>query len=137
MSDGKGTPSKAGDSDRVARKLSSPSSRKGVEQKFASPKSKSPLGLNMSKSPVEKKSPSVSNNKSSEVIVIDDANDQRSSQGQSPKLSSPKEKPVYNWPDATLYQYEVRINLDKKDKGVKRKGKRHEIVILQASAVRY
>ena len=106
-----------------------------------SPKSKSPHDSNTLESPKANKSPSSSKSKSSEkeIIVIDDddAADQGSSQGQSPKLMSPKEKPVYNWPDAALYQYEVRIHFERKDKGSKKKEKQQEAVIVKASAVRY
>ena len=142
-SDGKSTPSKP-NSDTTAKKLSTPSSRKASDNKLVSPKSKlSSYGTESSKT---NKSPSTSKTKNfeGEIVIIDDNDDvvngdkgEKSPQRPSPKLSSPKEKPVYNWPSASLYQYEIRIYSDRKDKGSKKKEKKHEIVIVQASLVRY
>lgn len=140
-SEGKSTPSKAGDNDKIAKKPSTPTSRKSSDEKLASPKSKTPGDRSSLGSPKASKSPSSSKRKSSEteIIVIDDDAGVKDStpKGQSPQLSSPKEKPVYNWPDATLYKYEVRLYSDKKDKGSKKKDKQQEdkTVIVQASAV--
>ena len=98
-------------------------------------KNKSPTQLG---SPKASKSPSCSKRmgSESEIIVIDDDGDDdkgSSLKGPSPKLSSPKEKPVYNWPVAALYQYEIRLH---SDRGSKKKEKRPEIVVVQASVVR-
>lgn len=142
-SDGKGTPSKP-NSDKIAKKPSTPSSRKSSDDKIVSPKSKSSCDGIAVESPKTNKSPSTSKTKSfeGEIVIIDDDDDdnddnKKSSKKPSPKLSSPKEKPVYNWPSAALYHYEIRIHSDKKEKGSKKKEKKHEVVIVQASLVRY
>ena len=133
--DDRGTPSKAASSDKVVKKPSTPSQRKTSEDKLGSPKNKSPCGSST------KTSPSTKPKKSSEtdiIVIGDDDNDkQGSSKKRPPKLSSPKEKTVYNWPDASLYRYEVRLHFERKDKGSKKKEKRYEVVTVQASMVRY
>ena len=139
-SDGKSTPSK---SNTTTKKPSTPSSRKASDNKLVSPKSRSSSDGGAIESSKTNKSPSTSKKKSfeGEIVIIDDDDDgnqaKKSPQRPSPKLSSPKEKPVYNWPSASLYQYEIRIHSDKKDKGSKKKEKKHEVVIVQASLVRY
>ncbi|KAL9952948.1 hypothetical protein ACROYT_G040281 [Oculina patagonica] len=141
-SDGKGTPSKQ-NSDKIAKKPSTPSSRKSNDDKIVSPKSKSSCDVIAVESPKTSKSPSTSKTKSfeGEIVIIDDDDDndnddnKKSSKKPSPKLTSPKEKPVYNWPSAALYHYEIRIHSDKKDKGSKKKEKKQEVVIVQASLV--
>ena len=139
-SDGKGTPSKA-NSEKIAKRPSTPSSRKSSDNKMVSPKSKSSSDGTAVESSKTIKSPSTSKTKSfeGEIVIIDDDDndDKKSSQKPSPKLSSPKEKPVYNWPSAALYHYEIRIHSDKKDKGSKKKEKKREVVTVQASLVRY
>lgn len=131
--DDRGTPSKAASSDKVVKKPSTPSQRKTSEDKLGSPKNKSPCGSST------KTSPSTKPKKSSEtdiIVIGDDDNDkQGSSKKRPPKLSSPKEKTVYNWPDASLYRYEVRLHFERKDKGSKKKEKRYEVVTVQASMV--
>lgn len=141
--DGKGTPSKSS-SDKAVKKPSTPSSRKSSEDKIVSPKSKSSFDKTVLESPKTMKSPNTSKTKSfdAEIVIIDDDDDdnndgdKKSFQKPSPKLSSPKEKPVYNWPSAALYHYEVKVHSDKKDKGSKKKEKSQEVVIVQASLVR-
>lgn len=141
-SDGKSMPSKS-NSDKNAKKPSTPSSRKASDNKLVSPKSKSSSDGTAIESSKTNKSPSTSKRKSfeGEIVVIDDDDDdnkdKKSPQRPSPKLSSPKVKPVYNWPSASLYHYEIRIHSDRKDKGSKKKEKKHEVVIVQASLVRY
>ena len=135
-SSGKGTPSKSIKDDKSTKKVpSTPTTKKSSNEKLASPKNKSPTQLG---SPKASKSPSCSKRmgSESEIIVIDDDGDDdkgSSLKGPSPKLSSPKEKPVYNWPVAALYQYEIRLH---SDRGSKKKEKRPEIVVVQASVVR-
>ena len=140
-SDGKSTPSKS-NSDKTTKKTSTPSSRKASDNKLVSPKSKSSSDGGAMESPKTNKSPSTSKKKSfeGEIVIIDDDDgnkDKKSPQKPFPKLSSPKEKPAYNWPSASLYHYEIRIHSDRKDKGSKKKEKKHEVVIVQASLVRY
>lgn len=136
-SDGKGTPSKSGSGDKIDKKPSTPSSKKVSEEKLASPKNNSPCDAITRESPKANKSPSTSKRKSSEsevIVIDDDADDQSSPQKQSRKVATPKEKPVYNWPAADQYKYEVRLY---SDKGSKKKEKKPEVVIVQASVVRY
>ena len=139
-SDSKSTPSSS-NSDKTAKKPSTPSSRKASDNKLVSPKSKSSSDGGALESSKTNKSPSTSKTKSfeGEIVIIDDGDDKdkKSPQRPSPKLSSPKEKPVYNWPSASLYHYEIRIHSDRKDKGSKKKEKKHEVVTVQASLVRY
>ena len=143
-SDGKSTPSKSS-SDKTTKKPSTPSSRKASDSKLVSPKSKSSSDGGAIESSKTNKSPSTSKLKrfEGEIVIIDDDDDdngnkdKKSPQRPSPKLSSPKDKPVYNWPSASLYHYEVRIHSDRRDKGSKKKEKKHEVVSVQASLVRY
>lgn len=140
-SDEKGTPSKAASSDEKVKKPSTPSSRKSSEDKLVSPKNKSPSGSSVLGSPHQsKKTPNTKTKKSSDtdiVLFYDDGGKKGGLHRQSPKLSSPKEKPEYNWPDAALYKYEVRLTFEKKSKGPKKKEKRYEVLTVQASMLRY
>ncbi|XP_015763887.1 PREDICTED: bromodomain adjacent to zinc finger domain protein 1A-like [Acropora digitifera] len=140
-SDDRGTPSKATSSDEKAKKLSTPSSRKSSEDKLVSPKNKSPSGSNVLGSPHQsKKTPSTKTKKSPDTdiaLFLDDGDKKGGLNRQSPKLSSPKEKPVCDWPDASLYKYEVRLTFEKKSKGPKTKEKRYEVLTVQASMIRY
>ncbi|KAK2567493.1 Bromodomain adjacent to zinc finger domain protein 1A [Acropora cervicornis] len=138
-SDDRGTPSKATSSDEKAKKLSTPSSRKSSEDKLVSPKNKSPSGSNVLGSPHQsKKTPSTKTKKSPDTdiaLFFDDDGKKGGLNRQLPKLSSPKEKAVCDWPDASLYKYEVRLTFEKKSKGPKTKEKRYEVLTVQASMI--
>ena len=143
LSDGKNTPSRPNSGDKIAKKLSLSSSKKGSDEKLVSPSKKAPPDSSKLETPKSKRSLNMGDRKrvENQVIIIDGFNTVDGPR-LSPKLpanvSSPsKEKRVYVWPDALLYKYEVRLYSEKAEKGPKKRERHHEMVIVQASIVRF